>query len=254
MRIKIVIPARLASTRLPEKLLLKVGGKSILQHTFESASRAALADGIVVAVDHPRLAAEVASFGGSYLLTSPECQSGTDRVAEVARELKDIDVFINVQGDEPEIDPNAIDLAIEMLLDNPDADISTIAKPIRDQKTLADPNCVKVVLDKRQYAMLFSRAVVPFARDGMTAELIMREPPIYLHHVGIYAYRRDFVLWFASQSPAVTEQVEKLEQLRALEAGRRIVVGRIEQSSVGIDTQEDFEAFRSRYEGTGRSA
>ena len=146
MRSQIVIPARLASTRLSEKLLRRAGGKSILQHTYESASRSELCDSIVVAVDDPRLADEVTSFGGKAIMTSLACASGTDRIAEVASQFPDVDVFVNVQGDEPEIDPAAIDLVTKTLLDHPDASIATVATPIRDPRLLEDPSCVKIVM------------------------------------------------------------------------------------------------------------
>lgn len=246
MRVQIVIPARLASTRLPEKLMLRVGGKSILQHTHEAASRSALASGVIVAVDDPRLADLVESFGGRAELTSPACQSGTDRVAEVAQRMPDTDVFVNVQGDEPEIDPAAIDLVAQMLLDHPEADLVTVAKPIRDGETLHDPNCVKVVVGDQRQALLFSRAAIPWVRDGAVADRLLDEPPLFWHHVGLYAYRRDFLLWFQSQPPAVLEMTERLEQLRALSAGKRILVGRVEQAARGIDTREDLLAFETR--------
>lgn len=247
MRVQIVIPARLASTRLPEKLLMSVGGKSILQHTYESASRSNVAVGVVAAVDDPRLAHAVASFGGNVRLTSPECQSGTDRVAEVAAEMPEVDIFVNVQGDEPEIDPEAIDLVAQMLVDHPEADMATVAKPIRDAELLANPNCVKVVIGNDRKAIYFSRASVPFARDGVTPSLLLQEPPMFWHHVGLYAYRRDFLLWFASQVPSPLESVEKLEQLRALAADRHILVARVESAAAGIDTLDDFNAFSTRY-------
>jgi 3-deoxy-manno-octulosonate cytidylyltransferase (CMP-KDO synthetase) len=250
MRVQIVIPARLASTRLPEKLLLSVGGKSILQHTYESASKSSVAAGVIVAVDDPRLAAAVDSFGGNVRLTSPSCQSGTDRVAEIAQEMSDVEIFVNVQGDEPEIDPAAIDLVAQTLIDHPEADIVTVAKPIRDAETLVNPNCVKVVIGNDRRAIYFSRSVVPYARDGITPGLLQQESPLYWHHVGLYAYRRDFLLWFAQEPPAALENVEKLEQLRALSAGRHIVVARVETAAAGIDTLDDFNAFALRFDDT----
>ena len=253
MRVQIVIPARLASTRLPEKLLMSVGGKSILQHTYESASKSSVAVGVVAAVDDPRLAHAVASFGGNVRLTSPSCQSGTDRVAEVAMEMPEFDIFVNVQGDEPEIDPAAIDLVAQTLIDHPEADIVTVAKPIREAELLANPNCVKVVIGNDRRAIYFSRSIVPYARDGVTPALLHQEPPLYWHHVGLYAYRRDFLLWFAQEPPAPLENVEKLEQLRALSAGRHIVVARVESAAAGIDTLDDFNAFALRWDSPPRA-
>lgn len=247
MRIQVVIPARLASTRLPEKLLLPVGGKSILQHTYEAACRCQAAGGVLVAVDDPRLAHEVTSFGGVARLTSPDCQSGTDRVAEVAAEMSETEIFVNVQGDEPEIDPVAIDLVAQTLIDFPEADMATVAKPIRDSELLMDPNCVKVVVGEGSRAITFSRSVIPYPRGGLSSEWLLREPPIFWHHVGLYAYRRDFLMWFTQQPPADIEQVEKLEQLRAIHADRHIVVARVDHAASGIDTLEDYRAFQARY-------
>lgn len=249
MSVQIVIPARLASTRLPEKLLLKANGKSVLQHTYEAASRARLATGVIVAVDDPRLAQEVSDFGGQAILTSPDHQSGTDRVAEVSRLHPEAEILVNVQGDEPEIDPAAIDLVITLLQQSPNAAMATVATPLRSPENLMDPSCVKVVVGAGGRALYFSRAAVPLVRDGLTPDLLQAEPPIFWHHVGLYAYRRDFLQWFANESVGTLERLEKLEQLRALEAGHTIVVGRIEQAARGIDTLEDFRAFRDRVEG-----
>ncbi len=247
MPVQIVIPARLASTRLPEKLLLSVGGKSILQYTYEAARRSRIAVGVIAAVDDPRLAHEVASFGGQARLTSPDCQSGTDRIAELAAEMPEVDIFVNVQGDEPEIDPAAIDLVAQTLIDHPEADMATVARPIRDADDLNNPNCVKVVIGGNHRAIYFSRAAVPFPREGLTPAVLQREPPVYWHHIGLYAYRRDFLVWFAAQPPAPLEEVEKLEQLRAIDADRTIVVARVESAATGIDTLQDFQAFAERH-------
>jgi 3-deoxy-manno-octulosonate cytidylyltransferase (CMP-KDO synthetase) len=243
----IVIPARLASTRLPEKLLRCVAGKSILQHTYEAASRCQTTDRIIVAVDHQRLADEVDRFGGTWIMTSPHCASGTDRIAEVAAAMPNVEVFINVQGDEPEIKPSVIDLVATTLLADPTADMSTVGTPIRKERLLNEPSCVKIVMATGQgRAVYFSRSVVPFSRDGVNAALLAAEPPVYWHHVGLYAYRRDFLQWFAGQPPSLLEQTERLEQLRAIEAGKRILVARIESATPGIDTQADLDAFVAR--------
>lgn len=244
----IVIPARLASTRLPEKLLLTAGGKSVLQHTYEAALKVRNTSGVMVAVDDPRLAVEVDGFGGQALLTRPDHPSGTDRIAEVAELLPDADIIINVQGDEPEIDPSAIELVSSLLERHTDAAMATVAAPIRELEKLNDPSCVKVVMGSEQTAVYFSRAAVPHVRGGVTEEELSTEPPNFWHHLGLYAYRRDFLIWFANQQPGRLEQLEKLEQLRAIEAGKKIVVGRVESAARGIDTLEDFESFRRRIE------
>jgi 3-deoxy-manno-octulosonate cytidylyltransferase (CMP-KDO synthetase) len=248
---QIVIPARLASTRLPEKLLRKVAGKSVLQHTFEAASRCSVAEGIVVAVDDQRIADEVDAFGGHWIMTDPNCASGTDRIAEVAQATPGMQVFVNVQGDEPEIDPTVIDLVASTLINDSTADMATAGTPIRDLRVLQDPSCVKIVMAQQDgagqgRAVYFSRATVPFSRDGIDESSLADDPPIYWHHIGLYAYRREFLQWFASQPPSPLEETERLEQLRAIEAGKKILVARVESATPGIDTQEDLDAFIER--------
>ncbi|MCM2372835.1 3-deoxy-manno-octulosonate cytidylyltransferase [Aporhodopirellula aestuarii] len=248
MKTMIVIPARLASSRLSEKLLLRAGGKSVLQHTYEAARRAKVTDQVIVAADDPRIVAEVDSFGGEARLTSVNCQSGTDRIAEIALMHDDVDVFVNVQGDEPEIDPAAIDAVAELLQSRVEADIATAACAIDTIDKLNDPGCVKIVMGNEDRAIYFSRSVVPHARDGGSEALLQAEVPVYWHHIGLYAYRRDFLLWFATQPPGRLEQIEKLEQLRAIEAGICIVVAPVSEAARGIDTLEDFRVFRDRIE------
>lgn len=246
MNTMIVIPARLASSRLSQKLLLRVGGKSILQHTYEAASRSTISDQIIVAADDPRLVAEVDSFGGQARLTSVDCQSGTDRIAEIALMHDDVDVFVNVQGDEPEISATTIDAVAKLLAARPDADIATAICPITEPGKLADPACVKVAMGNGDRAILFSRAAIPHARDGVTPESLRRDRPVYWQHIGLYAYRRDFLLWFATEPPGQLELIEKLEQLRAIQAGKVIVAAEVEPTAPGIDTLEDYRAFQER--------
>ncbi|QDV55261.1 3-deoxy-manno-octulosonate cytidylyltransferase [Rosistilla oblonga] len=243
---KIVIPARLASTRLPEKLLRVVAGKSILQRTYEAASRSRRAASMIVAVDDPRLLAEVERFGGNAMMTSVDCQSGTDRVAEAALADDQADVFVNVQGDEPEIDPDAIDLVVDLLEQHPEAYAATLATPIRDAADLKNPNCVKVVLETGGYALYFSRSPIPLPRDQDFQALVDHDPPLCWQHIGLYAYRREVLQWFTQQAPSPLELTERLEQLRLLEAGRRIVVGKIDHPAIGIDTEEDLQAFERK--------
>ncbi|MEX2174468.1 MAG: 3-deoxy-manno-octulosonate cytidylyltransferase [Pirellulaceae bacterium] len=246
MRSTIVIPARLASTRLPRKLLLAETGRPLIQHTYEAAARASRPSGLLVAADCEELAAAVRSFGGQVLLTSPDCASGTDRVAEIARQLPDVDVLVNVQGDEPEISAAAIDLAVELLERDPAAVMSTLATPIRTREKLDDPACVKVVFDQRGRAIYFSRAAIPFARNWEDS-LLAAEPPYFHQHIGLYAYRREFLLQVAALPRAGIERVENLEQLRVLDAGHSIQVGTIDEPTVGIDTPEDYRAFVERW-------
>ncbi len=238
----IVIPARLASTRLPRKLLLAETGKSVIQHTYEAARRASRPEGVVVAADCQEIAREVQRFGGQVVLTDPAAATGTDRVAEAARDLPDADVIINVQGDEPEIAASSIDLAVRLLDENPQAVMATLATPIRSQSQLEDPACVKVVMDSLGRALYFSRSPIPHGRDGY-ATLLAAEPPVFHQHIGLYAYRRDFLFQFAEMPPSPLELAEKLEQLRVLEAGFSILVGVIDEPTVGIDTRADYEAF-----------
>jgi 3-deoxy-manno-octulosonate cytidylyltransferase (CMP-KDO synthetase) len=242
----IVIPARLASTRLPRKLLLRETGKSLLQHTYEAACQAARPVGLCVAADHQEIVEEVRSFGGRAHLTDPRAASGTDRVAEVARDLPDIDILVNVQGDEPELSGASIDLVVRLLEEDPESVMATLATPIRSRRQLEDPACVKVVFDARGRAMYFSRSVVPHPRqwdDG----LLTSDPPHFYQHVGLYAYRREFLLGLAAIPPSKLEKTEKLEQLRVLEAGHSIVVGVVDEPTFGIDTPEDYRAFVERH-------
>lgn len=243
---EIVIPARLASTRLPEKLLLSETGSSVLEHTFRSASRSSLANGITIAVDHPRLATLATGFGASIQMTDPNAQSGTDRVAEVARARPDVAIFVNVQGDEPEIEGSSIDLVIELLRQHPGDSVATLATPIRKRSDLEDPACVKVVRTQDGHALYFSRSVVPHPRSWDDS-LLYADPPIFLQHLGIYAYRRAFLLDLGQIPVSPLEQVEKLEQLRFLQAGFSMIVGVVPHASRGIDTRDDYEAFKHRH-------
>jgi len=247
LRSTIIIPARLASTRLPRKLLLAETGKPLLQHTYEAARRATRAEGICVAADHEEIAAAVRAFGGRVEMTDPNCASGTDRVAEVARRL-DVDVVVNVQGDEPEISPAAIDLAVQLLEENPAAVMSTLATPIRTREQLLDPACVKVVFDSAGRALYFSRSPIPCAREW-NDELLAASPPHFYQHIGLYAYRREFLLKLATMPRCELEKVESLEQLRVLHAGYSILVGVIDEPTIGIDTPADYRAFVRRQAG-----
>ncbi len=260
-----VIPARLASTRLPRKLLLSETGKPLIQHTYEAAQRAQLPRGLCVAADHEEIAAAVRAFGGDVRMTSPDCASGTDRVAEIARAIDDVDVFVNVQGDEPELSSRAIDLVVELLAANPQSVMATLATPIRRRAQLDDPACVKVVFGSKEFchlaatpqdsahseisrggrALYFSRSPIPHARQWDDA-LLTAEPPTFYQHVGLYAYRRKFLLALASLPRTPLEKLESLEQLRVLEHGFAIEVGVVDEPSIGIDTPEDYRAFVAR--------
>ncbi len=242
---EIVIPARLASTRLPEKLLLSETGKTVLEHTYRACQAASLPAGITVAVDHVRLYDAVTQFGGRAQMTDVNAQSGTDRVAEVARSRPEVDLFINVQGDEPEIAGASIDAVMQLLLSDPNAKIATLATPIRKRTDLEDASCVKVVRAIDGAALYFSRSVIPHPRTWDDS-MLRSEPASFLQHLGIYAYRRDFLLQLDQMQASDLEQTEKLEQLRFLQAGCRIVVGIVPRSPRGIDTREDYDRFKER--------
>jgi len=242
----IVIPARLHSTRLARKLLLRETGKTVLQHTYESALRASRPSGICVATDHPEIVEEVERFGGRAVLTDPEAASGTDRVAEIAASMSDVEVFVNVQGDEPEIRGEAIDQVVALLEDNPEVGMSTLGTPIRDRTRLHDPACVKVVFNDQGRALYFSRSPIPHAREW-NDRLLELQPAVFYQHLGLYAYRRDFLQRLAKLPPSRLEQLERLEQLRVLSAGFPIMVGVVDEPSQGIDTEADYRAFVSRY-------
>lgn len=242
----IVIPARLASTRLPRKLLLNRTGKSLIQHTYEAARRASRPAGICVAADHAEIHDVVRCFGGQVEMTDPAAASGTDRVAQLARRLDDVDIIVNIQGDEPELSGESIDLAIRLLEENPDAVMSTLATPIRSRRQLEDPACVKVVFDRHGRALYFSRSPIPHARHWDDA-LLAANPPHFYQHVGLYAYRREFLLRLAEMPQSELEKIERLEQLRVLNAGHSILVGVVDEPTFGIDTAEDYRAFVQRY-------
>lgn len=240
-----IIPARYASTRFPGKPLAHRTGKFLIQHVYERVRQARLLDRTLVATDDPRIAEAVRSFGGDVVMTRTDHATGTDRIAEVAAGLRD-DLVLNVQGDEPEIEPGSIDLLVELMRSHPDASMGTLACPFPPGSDPTAPSAVKVVVDCSGLALYFSRSLIPYPRDAAGA---VDSPGDWLLHVGIYAYRRGFLLSYAKLPPSRLEQAEKLEQLRALESGHRIVVGRIQHAGVGIDTPEDYEAFVER---TGR--
>lgn len=240
----IIIPARYASSRLPGKPLLRTTGKYLIQHVYERACQARRAGLVVVATDDPRIMAAVTSFGGRAVMTRRDHVSGTDRVAEVAAHLE-ADVIVNLQGDEPLVDPASLDLLPELLQRDPDADLATLATPIRSVEQWQNSNCVKVVCDAAGRALYFSRSPIPFVRDG-EADFAAR-PPRFLQHLGLYAYRREFLLNLAQQPPQPLEQLEKLEQLRVLTLGRRIHVGVVPHAASGVDTYDDYNGFVAVY-------
>lgn len=240
----VVIPARYGSTRFPAKVLASETGKPLVQHVAERAGQAARVRGVVVATDDQRIVDALSPFGTRCVMTSPAHQSGTDRVAEAARGLlDDVDIVVNVQGDEPEIEPAVIDALVERL-EKSDDDMATAATPFPAGADVADPNLVKVVTGLDGRAIYFSRSPVPFWRERSPGD-----QPTYHLHLGIYAYRREFLLQFASWPPTPLESAEKLEQLRALEHGRSIHVLTVAGATHGIDTPEQYAEFVKRVRG-----
>ena len=228
-----VIPARFASRRFQGKPLVSLGGKPLVQHVYERASECRLFGQVVVATDSGRIKVAVERFGGRVAMTSPKHLSGTDRVAEVAASA-DASIVVNVQGDEPFVNPRVLEQVVQPLLDPDGPPMSTLCKQIEDPGLLEDPNVVKVVVDLRGRALYFSRSTVPFL--GRSAGGVAWE------HIGIYAYRRDFLLQFSRMEPTPLEGVEGLEQLRALESGYSIaVVPTEDHAGLSVDTPEDLE-------------
>lgn len=244
-----IIPARLQSTRLPRKLLLAETGRPLLEYTWRAASRARRLKQVLIAADSDEIQRVVTGFGGDCELTG-EHPSGTDRIAEVAQRCcPDGDIFVNIQGDEPEIDPANIDAVVAALVDCPEADMATLATPMTSLEQVQASSCVKAVVAADGRALYFSRAAVPFCRDLSPEEALRTNQP-WLLHLGIYAYRAEFLRKLTTLPPSRLEQLEKLEQLRALEAGARIQVAIVEHHSVGIDTPEDYARFVQRQRST----
>lgn len=233
-RILGVIPARYASSRFPGKALAPLAGKPLIQHVYERAARARYLSHLVIATDDERIAAAARAFGAPVCMTRADHPSGTDRTAEVAS-ADPAEIVVNVQGDEPLIDPDAIDAAILGLLEAPEVSMGTLKKLIHDPSELANPNVVKVVTDRFGNAIYFSRARIPYVRSGV------EEAPCY-KHIGLYVYRRDFLLAYPQLPVGPLERAEKLEQLRALENGYRIRVVETDYESRGVDTPEDLQA------------
>ena len=234
-----VIPARYASQRLPAKALIDLAGKPMVQRVHGRTKQATLIDRVIVATDDERIADVVAAFGGEAVMTSPKISSGTDRVAAVAQQIEG-DIFVNVQGDEPLIAPEMIDEAVRVVLDDSQAEAGTLVKEINSESDLINPGIVKVVFDTNRYAIYFSRSVVPWVRDSVNPLNWLRHHTFY-KHIGIYVFRRDFLLRFTQMPESSLEKAEKLEQLRVLENGYKMKIGITEYDSTPVDTREDVE-------------
>lgn len=241
-KVIVCIPARYGSTRFPAKVLAKDTGKFLIQHVYEQACLAKLPDRVIIAADDKRIAQAAESFGAECVMTNPDCPSGTDRIAEAAGEL-DFDIIVNLQGDEPEIDPANIDTVAKLLVDNPQSGMSTLVAEFENREQINDPNIVKVVLDENSRAIYFSRSVIPYDRNQGGIGSVKN----CLRHIGIYAYRRDFLLKITKLPQTPLEKLEKLEQLRAIENGFDILVAKVKHTCAGIDTPEQYAEFVKRF-------
>ncbi len=232
-----VIPARYASQRLPAKPLVDLLGKTMIQRVYEQAKKASLLDRVLVATDDERIANVVRGFGGEAVMTSPAIKSGSDRVATVADQVGG-DIIVNVQGDEPLIDPHMIDQTVQLLLDDPSASMGTLAKQIRLADELLNPGVVKVIFNRSMEALYFSRSIIPYVRDQKDVSKWL-EHHTFFKHIGLYVYRREFLAAYSRLPEGVLERAEQLEQLRVLENGYRIKIGITEYDSIPIDTKDD---------------
>ena len=238
-----IIPARYASTRFPGKPLVDIGGKPMVQLVCEQAAKAELVSRVLVATDDERIRSAVVGFGGEVVMTRSDHPSGTDRLAEIAESIQ-ADLVVNVQGDEPLIDPLMIDQAIRPLLDDESIAMGTLMSRLEQEEDYLNPNVVKVVTDNQGFALYFSRSPIPHHRDVQFA------PGSAFKHIGLYVYRRDFLLAYPELKETRLEQLEKLEQLRVLEHGYRIYVSETELESIGVDVPEDLAKVQAVIEKT----
>ena len=257
MRVVACIPARYSSTRFPGKVLAKDTGKFLIQHTYERACLAKLPERVIIAADDEKVVAAAYSFGAPCVLTGIEHQSGTDRIAEAVAEM-DADIVVNLQADEPEIEPANIDYVARLLIENPDYPMATLAADFQRSEQIADPNIVKVIVSRCSggtrdegrgtneevgRAIYFSRCPIPYNRDTKGIGQVGQ----YKRHLGIYAYRKDFLLKITALPQTPLEKIEKLEQLRAIENGYGILVGMVKHTCDGIDTPEQYAEFVHRH-------
>jgi 3-deoxy-manno-octulosonate cytidylyltransferase (CMP-KDO synthetase) len=241
----VIIPARIESQRLPRKLLLRQTGKPLIQHTYEAALQAHMPRAVYVATDSEEIASVVRGFGGNVLMTRRDIRSGTDRVAAAVQELSDVEIVVNVQGDEPEISPETIDGLVDLMESDPSLPMSTIAAPISSWEDFESASCVKVVVNRNGDALYFSRSPIPFPRTLDRASTAPR--PEMLLHLGVYAYRGAFLAELVNLPSSPYEDLESLEQLRVLEAGYKIKVRVVGAAMPGIDTPEEYATFAERY-------
>lgn len=231
MRAVGVIPARFASTRFPAKVLANLGGKPVIQHVWEKARQCVQLDDVLIACDHPDVLKAAAGFGAKAVMTDPDHASGSDRIAEVIRDVA-CDVVVNIQGDEPFIEPRTIDALAALLKNDAELLMGTVIKEIANDEEFVDPNVVKCVVDAQGYALYFSRSPIPYNRGGQVKRY---------KHLGLYAYRKDFLLQYTQWPKSPLENAEQLEQLRVLEQGQRIKTIVTEYGSLAIDTPQDLK-------------
>ena len=244
MKVIVCIPARYGSTRFAGKVLAKDTGKFLIQHVWEQACSAKLPEKVIIAADDKRIADAAKSFGADCILTSPKHASGTDRIAEAVKNI-DVEIIVNLQADEPEIDPQNIDYLANLLIKNKDCPMATLATGFQNAEQIADPNIVKVIVDCNNKAIYFSRSPIPYDREKGGIGDVKQ----YLRHVGIYAYRKVFLLKITALRQTPLEKIEKLEQLRAIENGFDILVGKVKSRFIGngIDTPQQYAKFVRRY-------
>jgi 3-deoxy-manno-octulosonate cytidylyltransferase (CMP-KDO synthetase) len=249
-----IIPARYSSVRLPGKMLLPIAGKPLILHTVERAREAATVDEVIVATDDQRIFEAVTTDGHRAVMTSPEHQSGSDRIAEVAKDLPEGSIIVNVQGDEPVISPATIDRTVNALINDPSAEMATTCEPVESLADLLNGNNVKVVISDAGYALYFSRSPMPWPREaslrygGNPNRAIEAQPELmanFRKHTGLYVYRREYLLEFTQMPQTTLEKLEMLEQLRALENGAKIRVVEAAARSIGVDTDEDLRVVRA---------
>lgn len=241
MSIAAIIPARYSSTRFPGKPLARETGKYLIEHVYEQVCKATRLDSVIIATDDQRIYDACLSFGAQCEMTRDDHDCGSDRLAEVLSRHPEFDIIVNVQGDEPEIDPSSIDSLVNLMVTDPDAGMATLCAEITQESELANPNIVKVVTGIKKQALYFSRSAIPYNRDGQEWR------GAYFKHLGIYAYRKEVLLAFSQMAQTPLEKLEKLEQLRALENGIKIAIDKVEHSAAGIDTPEQYADFLSRY-------
>ena len=244
MKIYAVIPARYGSIRFPGKPLAIIAGKPMIQHVYQCSAACPEISEVFVATDDERIFNKVTDFGGKAIMTGKDHQSGTDRIAEAVQtlHLEDSDLVVNIQGDQPLFKPNVISIMVKPLMESSDISMGTLKFRITDEKDITNPNIVKVITDSKEFAVYFSRSTLPFYRDKDLE-------PVYFKHLGLYVYRKDFLLKFSSLPCGRLESAEKLEQLRAIENGFKIKVVETETNSLEVDTPEDIKKIEEAMAG-----